>query len=109
MTKDIPKPLLSSNRAARPVPASFSDPLAAPRPAAAAARPARNLYTVERVYPRVSQVLVGQGGLDPDRVSSVLNARGAEGWELVTTTVTTARMWLFWRREAALLTFVRSA
>ena len=52
-------------------------------------------------------LLLGSSGLPLKRIESVLNEEAATGWQLVFQVIEQKRFWLFWTREAAILTLGR--
>ncbi|AVJ56722.1 DUF4177 domain-containing protein [Idiomarina sp. OT37-5b] len=52
-------------------------------------------------------LLLGSSGLPLKRIESVLNEEAANGWQLVFQVIEQKRFWLFWTREAAILTLGR--
>tara|TARA_B110000879_G_scaffold186313_1_gene247348 strand:- start:91 stop:312 length:222 start_codon:yes stop_codon:yes gene_type:complete len=52
-------------------------------------------------------VLFGASGLPLKKVEAELNSLAAEGWQLVFQVIERKRFWLFWSREAAIITLGR--
>lgn len=52
-------------------------------------------------------LLLGSSGLPIKKVETELNARAAEGWQVVFQVIEKKRFWLFWTREAVLVTLGR--
>lgn len=52
-------------------------------------------------------ILLGSSGLPLKRIESVLNEEATQGWQLVFQVLEQKRFWLFWTREAAILTLGR--
>lgn len=55
----------------------------------------------------IATIFLGASKLPIGKIEEVLNQYGAEGWELVFQTVEWRRFWLFWTKEAVILTFSR--
>lgn len=52
-------------------------------------------------------LLLGSSGLPLKKIESTLNEEAANGWQLVFQVIEQKRFWLFWSREAAILTLGR--
>ncbi|MFD2631823.1 DUF4177 domain-containing protein [Idiomarina piscisalsi] len=52
-------------------------------------------------------LLLGSSGLPLKKIESTLNQEAADGWQLVFQVLEQKRFWLFWTREAAILTLGR--
>lgn len=52
-------------------------------------------------------VLLGASGLPLQKVESVLNEHAAKGWQVVFQVLENKRFWLFWSREAVIVTLGR--
>jgi len=52
-------------------------------------------------------VFLGSSGLPLKKIESTLNEEAANGWQLVFQVLEQKRFWLFWTREAAILTLGR--
>ena len=52
-------------------------------------------------------ILLGASGLPLKKIETTLNEHAAEGWQLVFQVIENKRFWLFWTREAAILTLGR--
>jgi hypothetical protein len=52
-------------------------------------------------------ILLGSSGLPLKKLESKLNARAAEGWNVVFQVIENKRFLLFWSREAVIVTFGR--
>ncbi|MCK7459446.1 DUF4177 domain-containing protein [Idiomarina aminovorans] len=52
-------------------------------------------------------LLLGSSGLPLKKIESTLNQEAADGWQLVFQVIEQKRFWLFWSREAAILTLGR--
>ncbi len=55
----------------------------------------------------LSSMLLGSSKLPIKKMEEVINAYGAEGWQVSVQLVETHRLFLLWTREAAVITFVR--
>jgi len=53
-------------------------------------------------------VLLGSSGLPLKRLEATLNQEAADGWQLAFQVIEQKRFWLFWSREAVILTLGRS-
>lgn len=49
-------------------------------------------------------ILLGSSGLPLEKLESILNREAADGWNLVFQVLEKKRFWLFWQREAVILT-----
>ncbi|MER2492026.1 DUF4177 domain-containing protein [Catenovulum sediminis] len=52
-------------------------------------------------------LLLGSSGLPMKKLESTLNQEAADGWELVFQVIENKRFWLFWTREAVIITLGR--
>ena len=52
-------------------------------------------------------ILLGASGLPLKKIEAVLNEHAAEGWQVVFQVLENKRFWLFWSREAAIVTLGR--
>lgn len=52
-------------------------------------------------------LLLGSSGLPMKTIESELNALAAEGWQVVFQVLEQKRFWLFWTREAMIVTLGR--
>ncbi|MDV6327408.1 DUF4177 domain-containing protein [Idiomarina sp. Sol25] len=52
-------------------------------------------------------LLLGSSGLPLKKIESTLNQEAADGWQMVFQVLEQKRFWLFWTREAAILTLGR--
>ncbi|MAC34076.1 MULTISPECIES: DUF4177 domain-containing protein [Idiomarina] len=52
-------------------------------------------------------LLLGSSGLPLKKIESTLNQEAADGWQLVFQVLEQKRFWLFWTREAAIVTLGR--
>jgi len=52
-------------------------------------------------------IFLGSSGLPLKKVEAELNALASEGWQLVFQVLEHKRFWLFWSREAAIITMGR--
>lgn len=52
-------------------------------------------------------IFLGASGLPLKKVEAVLNEHAAEGWQMVFQVIENKRFWLFWSREAAIVTLGR--
>ncbi len=52
-------------------------------------------------------LLLGASKLPIEKMEAVLNRYGSAGWDLAFMLIEKKRFFLFWRREAAIITFVR--
>ncbi|MGL1956154.1 MAG: DUF4177 domain-containing protein [Colwellia sp.] len=53
-------------------------------------------------------LLLGSSGLPLKRLEATLNAEAADGWQLVFQVIEQKRFWLFWSREAVIITLGRN-
>lgn len=53
-------------------------------------------------------IFLGSSGLPLKRLEATLNQEAADGWQLVFQVIEHKRFWLFWSREAVILTLGRS-
>lgn len=53
-------------------------------------------------------LLLGSSGLPLKRLEATLNQEAADGWQLVFQVIEQKRFWLFWSREAVIVTLGRS-
>lgn len=52
-------------------------------------------------------LLLGSSGLPLQKVEATLNQHAAEGWQVVFQVIEMKRFWLFWQREALIVTLGR--
>ncbi|MDR9433482.1 MAG: DUF4177 domain-containing protein [Spiribacter sp.] len=52
-------------------------------------------------------ILLGASGLPMKTIENSLNRQAAEGWQFVFMVIEQKRFWLFWKREAAIITLGR--
>ncbi len=52
-------------------------------------------------------ILLGASGLPLKKIENTLNEAAADGWQLVFKVIERKRFWLFWNREAAIITLGR--
>ncbi|HEY5636477.1 MAG TPA: DUF4177 domain-containing protein [Burkholderiales bacterium] len=52
-------------------------------------------------------IFLGASGLPLKRIEVELNKHAAEGWQLAFMVIEMKRFWLFWTREAAIITLGR--
>ncbi|EKE83852.1 DUF4177 domain-containing protein [Idiomarina xiamenensis] len=52
-------------------------------------------------------LLLGSSGLPLKKIESTLNREAADGWQLVFQVLEQKRFFLFWTREAAIITLAR--
>ncbi|MEX1033189.1 MAG: DUF4177 domain-containing protein [Cellvibrionaceae bacterium] len=52
-------------------------------------------------------ILLGASGLPLKKVEAELNALAADGWQVVFQVLEMKRFWLFWQREAVIVTLGR--
>ena len=65
-------------------------------------------YKIELIQENsIATVFLGASKLPLEMIEEALNRNGAEGWELVFQTVESRRFWLFWTKEAVIITFAR--
>lgn len=50
-------------------------------------------------------VMLGASGLPLKKMEATLNEHAAKGWQVVFQVIEKKRFWLFWQREAAIITF----
>ena len=70
-----------------------------------------NIYTEYKVV-HIAEggcgtIFLGSSGLPLKKVEAELNALASEGWQLVFQVLEQKRFWLFWSREAAIITMGR--
>jgi hypothetical protein len=53
-------------------------------------------------------ILLGSSGMPLKRLEATLNQEATDGWQLVFQVIEQKRFWLFWSREAVILTLGRS-
>lgn len=67
-----------------------------------------NEYMVEYVVEGgCGTILLGASGLPLKKLENTLNARAADGWNVVFQVIENKRFLLFWSREAVIVTFGR--
>jgi len=65
-------------------------------------------YKVEVVKEGVLGTLfLGSSKLPIKKIEEVMNEYGKEGWDVSFQVIEKSRMWLFWEREALIITFVK--
>tara|TARA_Y100001973_G_scaffold64842_1_gene94867 strand:+ start:403 stop:654 length:252 start_codon:yes stop_codon:yes gene_type:complete len=52
-------------------------------------------------------LLLGSSGLPLKKIEATLNREAADGWQVVFQVLEQKRFWLFWTREAAIITLGR--
>lgn len=52
-------------------------------------------------------IFLGSSGLPMKKIEAELNAYAAEGWQVVFQVLEMKRFWLFWQREAMIVTLGR--
>lgn len=52
-------------------------------------------------------LLLGSSGLPLKKLESTLNKEAADGWQVVFQVIENKRFWLFWSREAVIVTLGR--
>ncbi|WP_417689320.1 DUF4177 domain-containing protein [Pseudidiomarina sp.] len=52
-------------------------------------------------------LLLGSSGLPLKKIEATLNSEAADGWQVVFQVLEQKRFWLFWTREAAIITLGR--
>ena len=65
-------------------------------------------YKVEVVKEGVFGTLfLGSSKLPIKKIEEVMNEYGNDGWDVSFQVIEKSRMWLFWEREALIITFVK--
>ena len=65
-------------------------------------------YKVEVVKEGVLGTLfLGASKLPIKKIEEVMNEYGKDGWDVSFQVIEKSRMWLFWEREALIITFVK--
>ena len=65
-------------------------------------------YKVEIVKEGVLGTLfLGSSKLPIKKIEEVMNEYGKDGWDVSFQVIEKSRMWLFWEREALIITFVK--
>jgi len=65
-------------------------------------------YKVETVVEGwAGTIILGSSGLPVKKLEALLNQRAGEGWDMIFQAIEKKRMWLFWQREAVIVTFRR--
>ena len=65
-------------------------------------------YKVEVVKEGVLGTLfLGSSKLPINKIEEVMNEYGKDGWDVSFQVIEKSRMWLFWEREALIITFVK--
>ena len=65
-------------------------------------------YKVEVVKEGVFGTLfLGSSKLPIKKIEEVMNEYGKDGWDVSFQVIEKSRMWLFWEREALIITFVK--
>ncbi|WP_321314496.1 DUF4177 domain-containing protein [Halarcobacter sp.] len=52
-------------------------------------------------------IFLGSSGLPLKKIEAELNLHASEGWQMVFQVIESKRFWLFWTREAAIITLGR--
>lgn len=52
-------------------------------------------------------ILLGASGLPIKKIETAMNEHAADGWQVVFEVLEQKRFWLFWKREAMIITFGR--
>ncbi|XPV67729.1 MAG: DUF4177 domain-containing protein [Halarcobacter sp.] len=52
-------------------------------------------------------IFLGSAGLPLKKIEAELNYHASEGWQLAFQVIESKRFWLFWQREAAIITLGR--
>ena len=52
-------------------------------------------------------IFLGASGMPLKKLEAVLNEEAADGWQVVFQVIESRRFWLFWSREAVILTLGR--
>lgn len=52
-------------------------------------------------------VLLGASGLPLKKLEAILNEQASQGWQVIFQVLENKRFWLFWSREAVIVTFGR--
>ena len=66
------------------------------------------LYKVEVIKEGVLGTLfLGSSKLPVKKIEEVMNEYGKDGWDVSFQVIEKSRMWLFWEREALIVTFVK--
>lgn len=52
-------------------------------------------------------ILLGASGVPMKKLEAILNEEAAQGWQLVFQVIESKRFWLFWQREAVIVTLGR--
>lgn len=52
-------------------------------------------------------ILLGSSGLPLKKLEASLNKAAADGWQVVFQVIESKRFWLFWTREAVIVTYGR--
>ena len=65
-------------------------------------------YKIEVVKEGIFGTLfLGSSKLPIKKMEEVMNEYGKDGWDVSFQVIEKARMWLFWQREAVIITFVK--
>ena len=65
-------------------------------------------YKVEVIKEGVLGTLfLGSSKLPVKKIEEVMNEYGKDGWDVSFQVIEKSRMWLFWEREALIITFVK--
>ena len=65
-------------------------------------------YKVEVIKEGVLGTLfLGSSKLPVKKIEEVMNQYGKDGWDVSFQVIEKSRMWLFWEREALIVTFVK--
>ena len=70
--------------------------------------PIMKQYKIEVVKEGILGTLfLGSSKLPIKKMEEVMNKYGKDGWDVSFQVIEKARMWLFWQREAVIITFVK--
>jgi len=70
--------------------------------------PIMKQYKIEVVKEGILGTLfLGSSKLPIKKMEEVMNEYGKDGWDVSFQVIEKARMWLFWQREAVIITFVK--
>ena len=66
-------------------------------------------YKVEVVKEgALGTIFLGSSKMPLKKMEEVMNKYGKDGWDVSFQVIEKARMWLFWQREAVIITFVKN-
>ena len=72
--------------------------------------PIMKQYKIEVVKEGILGTLfLGSSKLPIKKMEEVMNEYGKDGWDVSFQVIEKARMWLFWQREAVIITFVKNS